>query len=153
VRGKTRNQGDRSIAPSSKCIGREYNSQMALFARGVVGWWLERLRAQPACHAVSSQLPPASTMDANSQRPKGRDGTLSSLNMAIDALNLAKDVVGIAPAKAAFGSVSALLTMIRVRFCLFCDDGLRAHVCPGFDGERTGIRRARVELRRHLQSP
>jgi hypothetical protein len=57
-------------------------------------------------------------MDADSQRPKGRAGALSSLNMAIDALNLAKDVVDIAPAKAAFGSVSALLAMIRVRFCL-----------------------------------
>ena len=92
-------------------------------------------------------------MDANSQRPKGRDGALSSLNMAIDALNLAKDIVDVAPAKAAFGSVSALLTMIRVRFCLFCDDELRAHVYPGLDGERTRLCRARVELRRYLHSP
>jgi hypothetical protein len=89
-------------------------------------------------------------MDANSRRPKGRDGALSSLNMAIDALNLAKDIVDIAPAKAAFGSVSVLLTMIRVCFCLFCDNEPRVHVYPGLDGERTRIRRARVELRRHL---
>ena len=62
-------------------------------------------------------------MDPSSQRPKGRDSVLSSLNVAIDAINLAKDIVDIAPAKAAFGSVSALLTMIRVHFFLFCDDG------------------------------
>jgi hypothetical protein len=57
-------------------------------------------------------------MDASSQRPKGRDGAFSSLNVAIDAINLAKDIVDIAPAKAAFCSVCALLTMIRVRFFL-----------------------------------
>jgi hypothetical protein len=92
-------------------------------------------------------------MDANSQRQKGRDDALSSLNMAVDAINLAKDIVDIAPAKAAFGSVSALLTMIRVRFFLFCNDELQVHMYPGLDGERTRLRRARVELRRHLQSP
>ena len=79
-------------------------------------------------------------MDVNSQRQKGRDGALSSLNMAIDVINLAKDIVDIAPAKAAFGSVSALLTMIRVRFFLFCNDELRVHMYPGLDGERIGLR-------------
>jgi hypothetical protein len=73
-------------------------------------------------------------MDTSSQRPKGRDGALSSLNAAIDAINLTKDAVDIAPAKAAFGSVSALLTMIRVRFFLFYDDELRDLMLPGFDG-------------------
>ena len=92
-------------------------------------------------------------MDANSQRPKGRDGVLSSLNMAIDAMNLAKDIVDIAPAKAAFGSVSALLTMIRVRSFLFRNDEPRVHMYPGLDDERAGLRRAWVELRRYLQSP
>jgi len=55
-------------------------------------------------------------MDTKSQRPKGRDGALSSLNVVIEALNLAKEISGITPAKAAFGSVGVLLTMIRVRF-------------------------------------
>jgi hypothetical protein len=73
--------------------------------------------------------------------------------VAIDALNLAKDIVDIAPAKAAFGSVSALLTMIRVRFFTSCDDGLQADTYPGLNGEPTGLRRAWVELRRYLQSP
>ena len=50
------------------------------------------------------------------QRPKGRDGVLSTLNVAIEVLTLAKEVSSITPAKAAFGSVSALLTMIRVCF-------------------------------------
>jgi len=54
-------------------------------------------------------------MDTKYQRQKGQDGVLSSLNMAIEALNLAKDISGIAPVKAAFGSVSVLLTMVRVR--------------------------------------
>ena len=44
-------------------------------------------------------------MDGSSQRPKGRDGASSSLNVAIDAINLAKDIVDIAPTKATFGSV------------------------------------------------
>ena len=36
--------------------------------------------------------------------------------MAIEVLNLAKEVSSITPAKAVFGSVSVLLAMIRVRF-------------------------------------
>jgi len=55
-------------------------------------------------------------MAAKSQRPKERrDGVLSSLNEAIDAMNLA-EVPSIAPAKAAFGSARVLLTKIRVGF-------------------------------------
>ena len=54
-------------------------------------------------------------MEARPQRPKGRDGTVSSLNAAIETMNLAKEVTSITPAKAVFGSVSVLLTMIRVR--------------------------------------
>ena len=53
-------------------------------------------------------------MDAQSQRQKGRSGTLLALNMAIEALNLANEISCIAPAKAVFGSVIVLLTMIRV---------------------------------------
>ena len=52
---------------------------------------------------------------ANSQRPNERDGALSSLNAAIEVLNLAKEVSSVTPAKVVFGSVSILLTMIRVR--------------------------------------
>ena len=79
-------------------------------------------------------------MDVNPKRPKGRDGVLSSLNVTIEALNLAKEISGIAPAKAAFGSVSALLTMIRVHFLPFCDDEFQIHIRLGLDGQRTGVR-------------
>ena len=50
------------------------------------------------------------------QRQKRRDGALSKLNKAIEDLNRAKDVSDIAPAKAVFGSTSALLPTIRVSF-------------------------------------
>ena len=61
-------------------------------------------------------------MDANSKRQKRKENALSLLDVAIEALNLAKDVCGIPPAQAVFGSVSILLTMIRVRSPLFSDD-------------------------------
>lgn len=82
-------------------------------------YWGLGVSSQPACGIAFSQQPRISTMDANSRPPEARDGTLSSLNVAIEVLNLAKDITGIAPAQAAFGSASALLTMIRVRFRIF----------------------------------
>ena len=60
-------------------------------------------------------------MQAKSQRPKGRDGVISSLNIAIEGLNLAKEVSGVTPAKAVFGSASVLLALIKVCSLLFCD--------------------------------
>ena len=66
-------------------------------------------------------------MADNSQRPKGRDGVLSSLNVAIEGLNLAKEVSSATPAKAVFGSVVILLTMIRVSFLLFCDETFQVY--------------------------
>ena len=53
-------------------------------------------------------------MEAESQRPKGRKKTISALNVAIETLNLAKEVSVITPAKAVLGSVSVILVMIRV---------------------------------------
>ena len=67
-------------------------------------------------------------MDADSKRQKRRDNTLSLLNAAIEAMNLAKEASSGTPAKAIFGSVSVLLAMIRVIFLLFCDDELRVHI-------------------------
>jgi len=55
-------------------------------------------------------------MTDNSQRPKGRDSILFSLNVAIDGLNLAKEATSVLQAKAAFTSACVLLTMIRVGF-------------------------------------
>ena len=79
-------------------------------------------------------------MDENLQQQKGQDDALSSLNVTIDAMNLAKDIVDITPATAAFRSVGSLLTMIRVCFFLFYNDELRVHMYPGLDGERIGLR-------------
>jgi len=79
-------------------------------------------------------------MAANSQRPRRQDGVLSTLNVAIDVLNLAKEVSSVTPAKAVFGSVSVLLTMVRVRFALYCYEMFQAHTQPGLDGQRSGIR-------------
>jgi hypothetical protein len=53
-------------------------------------------------------------MSARSQRPTGRSGAISSLDTAINVLYLAREVSSVTPAKAVFGSVGALLTMIKV---------------------------------------
>ena len=67
--------------------------------------------------------PGSSTMETKSQRLKGPDGTISSLNAAIDTLDLARGTSNVKPAKDAIGSTSVLLTTIRVRL-------LPAHVSP-----------------------
>lgn len=74
-------------------------------------------------------------MPSNSQRQKRLDKTLSKLNVAIGLVNLAKDVSGVAPAQAAFGSVSVLLTVIRVCDLLAYTAALRAYVSAGLDGQ------------------
>jgi len=68
-----------------------------------------------------------------------RDSALSTLNVAIDALNLAKELSGITPANAVFGSVSVLLTMIRVICLLFCIDGPPAYMFPGLNGKQAEL--------------
>jgi len=55
-------------------------------------------------------------MEVGSQRPKGRESVISELNTAIETSNLGKDASGIAPARAVFGSVSIILTTIKVSF-------------------------------------
>ena len=70
--------------------------------------------SQPSRRTLPSQLPRVSTMEAKSQRPKGRENTISALNASIEALNLAKEIASVTPAKAVFGSVSVILTTIRV---------------------------------------
>ena len=68
----------------------------------------------PFFPTVFLHLQRASTMASKSQRPKGRDGLLSTLDVLIQALSLAKDTCGIPPAQIAIGSANALLSMIRV---------------------------------------
>lgn len=55
-------------------------------------------------------------MTSKSQQPTGRSGLLSSLNVAIEVMNAAEEIVSVTSAKAVFSSVCVLLTMIRVRF-------------------------------------
>jgi len=55
-------------------------------------------------------------MSTTPQRQKRQEVTLSSLNAAIEAMTILKEATSITPAPAVFGTVSVLLTMIRVRF-------------------------------------
>ena len=54
-------------------------------------------------------------MDTRFQGTNRRNNALSLLNAAIDAMNLIKELSSMTPAKAVFGSVTILMTMIRVR--------------------------------------
>ena len=67
-------------------------------------------------------------MDPNSKRQKRRDNALSLLNVAIEAVNLAKELSSVTPAKAVFSSVSVLLVMIRVRILHFSNDVFWIHI-------------------------
>ena len=71
-------------------------------------------------------------MDAFGPLQERRYVVLDSLKAAIKSLDLARDVTNIAPTKAAFGSVSVLLTTIMVSFFLLsCVDRLQAEMYPG----------------------
>jgi hypothetical protein len=87
---------------------------------------------------------------ASSQQPKGREGVFATLNVFIKALDIAKDACGIPPAQAALSSASVLLTMIRVRFSLFCKDGFPAQVYLGHDVQQPRLRRPWSGLRRSM---
>ena len=49
-----------------------------------------------------------------SQRPKEWEDAVSASNVAVETLDIAKEVSSVTPAKAVFSSVSVVLTMIRV---------------------------------------
>jgi hypothetical protein len=75
-------------------------------------------------------------MASTSQPQKGRDVVLPTLDVFIQALNIAKDACGIPPAQIALGSASTLLTMIRVRFPLLLrEDEPLTHVYLGHHGQ------------------
>jgi hypothetical protein len=73
-------------------------------------------------------------MTSTSQPLNGRDIVLPTLDVFIQALNIAKDTCGIPPAQIALASASTLLTMIRVRFPRIREENF-AHVCLGHDGQ------------------
>ena len=74
-------------------------------------------------------------MDTKPQRSKHQDITLSSLNAVIEALNLAKELSGVTPAKAVFGTVGVILTMIRVSSLLVCVRRSQDGMDLGHDGQ------------------
>ena len=78
-------------------------------------------------------------MASTSKPQKGRDVVLPTLDVFIQALNIAKDACGIPPAQIALGSASTLLTMIRVRSPLLYEDEplIRAHL--GYYGKPQGL--------------
>jgi hypothetical protein len=72
---------------------------------------------------------------ASSQQQTARAGVLSTLDVFIPVLDVAKDSCGIPPAQIAFGSASVLLTMIRVYFFLLHEDKFLICVYLGHDGQ------------------
>jgi hypothetical protein len=85
----------------------------------------------PSHRALLSQLPRVSTMEAEIQLPEGQRDTILALENAIEASNPAK-VSSFPPAKAVFGSVSTLLTLIKtVCFPLSWNDLLQVHTQLG----------------------
>jgi len=121
-----------------KCLSHRFNPlRMAVFTRGAWHWqdgrsslfyWGSHPCSQPLPHIVFLQPRSLWIMNTKPQQPKERGGTLSSLNVAIQTLNLAKEISSVTPAKAVFGSVSVLLTMIRVRFlpAIRCSEFIRS---------------------------
>ena len=71
-------------------------------------------------------------MALRSQQQKGRDGVGSSLDAAIQDVNLARDTCDVLPARFAFNSVGTLLTMMEVLPLLFHDDELQFTFIQGF---------------------
>jgi hypothetical protein len=69
-----------------------------------------------------------------SQPQNGRDVVLPTLDVFIQALNIAKDACGIPPAQIALGSAGTLLTMIRVRSPPLSEGEPLTHVDEGHDG-------------------
>lgn len=73
-------------------------------------------------------------MASDPQRPKRPDSVVTSLNVAIDALNITKDILGSTPAKAVCGPISVILTMIKAR-SLYLRQSIRAEPRSGLDDQ------------------
>ena len=73
-------------------------------------------------------------MATKSQRQGGPGGTLSSLNVAIQGITIAKEDPSTTPAKTVFALVGSLLTVIRV-CSFFRDEIFKSHKYQGLDGQ------------------
>ena len=130
-----------------ECVDHDYNCGRSSLIRVLV---LPRSpRATPYSSNSPTKLSRASTMDTKSQQMKGGDAALSSLNSAIETLDLAEQIARIdPPAEAVFGSVSAVLTIIRVPSLLVCVVGrLHAEIDLGHNNRRGRLRRTWADLR------
>ena len=74
-------------------------------------------------------------MGTELQRPTRRENTISAVNTAITALDLARNKSNIGTVKAIFRSATDLLTTARVRFSLFRIDHPQAHNWLGLDSD------------------
>jgi len=92
-------------------------------------------------------------MNIKAQEQKRRDNILSSLNAAVESLNLAGGISDIIPAKAVFGTVSVILTTIRVSFPLVYVGQLRAETLLGLNDQPGRFRRTWTGLRQCLYCP
>ena len=72
--------------------------------------------------------------ESYTQPPKDRQSTISALNAAIAALDLAENASTITPVKAIFGTISALLATIRVCLLFSSNDLLQIDTHIGLDG-------------------
>jgi len=82
------------------------------------------------------------------QRLKEREGDALVLDAAIEALNLAKELSSITPAKVVFGFVSAILAMIKVILLLFfLVNRMQSEMHLGCDGQPGRLRRTWASLR------
>ena len=79
--------------------------------------------------------------------PKRSKVVLSTLDVVIQDLNLAKDACGVPPAQIALSSASVLLTTIRVRFPLLREAEPLTHIHLGYYSQRSRLRRAWADLR------
>ena len=98
-------------------------SSKSIDARTIVNsiaclYWGADLSSQPTGLSVLSWCVDFEPMDIEAQQQERRDNILSSLNAAIEALNVAGGISDIIPVKVVFGTVSVVLTMIRVSFPL-----------------------------------
>ena len=68
-------------------------------------------------------------MDPDATQPRRRDDAVSSLNVAVEAMNLAKELSTILPAKDVFGSVRVTLKILRVGPFRFVLIDCRLNLC------------------------
>ena len=61
-------------------------------------------------------------MEVEYKQPKKWEAAISTLNRAVEVMDLAEKISAITPAKTLFGSVRILLTLITVCFLLSCND-------------------------------